>query len=180
MLNARILCDLPSAETTREQGTGDWARAMLGRPRDLGRREELTVSTRAVLDGVYRAFVDLGVTNASMLLVDGAPVYNDQYGDEHDLNALWRTAETAGTLARSFEVIELVLEGRDMGFALRFDVRIRRRVKLGEPEMNVDVTATPEEAGVDDAVRKRRFDRIVKRVADTLGKALIGAKVTVA
>jgi hypothetical protein len=91
MLNARLTVDLPSVETLRRMGPVEWLQSLFGRRIDLHNgEEELIIGALALVQALYNAFRNIGVTNAISLLVDKKVLYADAHEVENDLDLILR------------------------------------------------------------------------------------------
>jgi hypothetical protein len=189
MHTSRIIVDLPSAETERRKGPLEWVRALLGAQLDLrSGREELTVGTLWLIEGMVDAFAVVGVRDVSSFTVDKQVVYLDTEEEvPDDLPLLVRAAEVAGVLDRKFHEMSLVLVHDGPSLHTAIDCRIKNGVLLGEAEMMVVLSGEPRGpapggagdgggAGADAA--RRELDALTERIANELGTVLRGARVT--
>ncbi len=199
MIAASISVDLPSVETLRSQGPLEWVQSLFGAKIDLrSGHEELTVSTFSLLQGVCTALERAGVTDAISLVVDRKAVYVDSSGVPADLRLAWQAAEQKGVLGRSFGEMRLALSHVEAGLRTLLEVRVNRRVMVGEAEMLLVFSSRVEQLSVQTgetaaayAERVRTFvgtpravepfrlalDSLVARVARELQQSLVGARV---
>lgn len=191
MHTSRIIVDLPSAETDRRKRPLEWVRALLGAQLDLrSGREELTVGTLWLIEGLVDAFAAVGVRDVSSFLVDKQVVYLDAEEDvPDDLPLLVRAAEVAGVLDRKFHEMSLVLAHDGPALHTAIDCRIKNGVLLGEAEMTIALSGRPHRPapaagagpGAADpgaAAARRELDALTERIANELGTVLRGARVT--
>jgi len=186
MHTSRIIVDLPSAETERRKRPLEWVRALLGAQLDLrSGREELTVGTLWLIEGLVDAFAAVGVRDVSSFLVDKQVVYLDAEEEvPDDLPLLVRAAEVAGVLDRKFHEMSLVLVHDGPALHTAIDCRVKNGVLLGEAEMTIVLSGQPHQpaaggdaAAGDDAAR-RELDALTERIANELSTVLRGARVT--
>jgi hypothetical protein len=197
MLNSAVVVDLPSAVTDRHKTPLEWLRSAFGAKLDLrGDHEELTISAMSLVAGLVEGFSKAGVTDVISFVVDKKVVYIDSNEVPDDLAVIWQAAEQKGILERRFSEMHLVLSHKEAGLHVLIDARIRNRVLLGEEEMTVVFSARVEELKIQpgetpSAYRARieaymsdetradanrvALDALTARVADDLGKALVGA-----
>ncbi|MGE3541720.1 MAG: hypothetical protein AB7N91_30385 [Candidatus Tectimicrobiota bacterium] len=136
MLKAQLTVDLPSVETLRRLGPLEWLQSLFGKTFDLrSGAEELTMSAFALLQGLYRAMRQAGVTDAVSLLVDKKVIYADREETDDDLDLVLQAAESAGLFLKRFTEMHLALAHRDQGLHTLVDVKVHSHVLRGEDEM---------------------------------------------
>jgi hypothetical protein len=179
-VQARIVVDLPSAETDRRRSPLEWLRSLFGAQLDLrSGREELTMGTVWLIEGLVEAFAAAGVRDVKSFLVDDETIYLDAAGVPDDLPLIVHAAETAGLLDRKFREMHLVLAHRTAALEAAIDCRVRDGVLLGEAELTIDLTGHPcvsGDGGFEPAYRE--LDALAERVAIELNSVLDGARVT--
>jgi hypothetical protein len=176
----------------------EWVRSMFGAKIDLASgKEELTVSTLALIDGIVEGFRHAGVTNVISFLVDKKLIYNDVNNVENDLELILQAAERTGLMGRPFQEMHLALDHHENGIHSIIDLKIRNEVLLGDEELVVDIAGRAEhlrvmegETAQDYAERVRTFisdinnlnacrlafEDQVRRFCNSLEKHLTGSK----
>jgi len=179
MYSSRITVDLPSAETERRPNPLEWLRSLFGAQLDLrSGREELTVGTLWLVEGLVEAFASAGVRDVISFTVDKQVIYLDREDDSDDLPRVAEAAETSGVLDRKFREMQLVLAHRGDALHTTIDCRVHNGVLLGEAEMTIALTSRPRERPPQGAEARRELDALTRRIADELTGVLTGARVT--
>jgi len=187
MHRTRIIVDLPSAETERRRRPIEWMRSLFGAQLDLrSGREELTIGTLWLVEGLVEAFAAAGAHDVTSFLVDQEVIYFDAHEVSRDLPVLVRAAEAAGVLDRKFREMRLVLAHQSEALHTVIDCRVKSAVLLGESEMAILLSSRVRDrrlqrgpADSDSLGRTRgEVDALTERIANELTTVLIGARVT--
>jgi hypothetical protein len=200
MLKSAITVELPHVVADRHKTAGEWIRGLFGAKLDLsGDHEELTISALSLVAGLVEGFAAAGVKDVISFIVDKKVVYMDTNEVDDDLSLLLAAGEQKGILGKRFSEMHLVLSHREAGLHVLVDVRIHNRVLLGEEQMGVVLSARVEELRVQpgesaadyraridafmaDTARtntdRLALDGLTRRIADKLGRALVGARTT--
>ena len=199
MLKSKIIVDLPSAETQRRKGPIEWVRGVFGAKLDLrSGKEELTVSAMSLVEGMHRAFSQVGINNAISFLVDKKVVYIDNNDVDNDLPLVIQAAQEAGVLDKPFKEMHLVLAHKEAGLHTIVDIEIQNEVILGGEEMSIvlssrfeEMRIKPGESAEQYATRIKAFatdgsglepykhalDALTESIAQSLQSTLVGSRV---
>ena len=145
MIQATVNVDLPGVETDRWMGPLEWVRSLMGAKIDLrSGQEELTVGAFTLVSGLWDALGRCGVHDAISFLVDRRVIYLDRNEATHDLGLVKDAAIARGILEKRFKEMHLVCSHREGGLHILVDLRVTAKVAVGEPELEIRLSARPE------------------------------------
>jgi hypothetical protein len=142
MLYVNIHIDLPSEERLRRRTVLEWLASQIGRVPDLRSGEEVSTTTGLIVfKHVADAFEQVGVTDVLSVTVDRKPVYVDTIERSGDLPTAVAELQARRVLDKSIETMDVVFSHRVEGLHVLINVRLSRRVPVGQPELEIAFAA---------------------------------------
>lgn len=163
MIKSSITIDLPGEETLRRKKPLEWIRSLFGAEIDLrSGKEEITISSYALMRGLVSAFEQAGISDVISLLVDHKVVYMDIDEIDRDLPSLDRAMHYSGVLDRPFREMHLVLSHRADGLHTIIDVRVTSQVVVGDSAMRVTLSSRLEALRIHTGETARAYEARVR------------------